>query len=92
MAKRELRLSKPEQPDTPVTGWCAVGFGLLGVFTWGMVFTPIGLVFSVLALLFGQFSWDIAGMILAVIGFFTSIPLLLFFGLGAVAAMLPWSG
>jgi len=92
MAKHELRLSRPQQPDTPVTGWLAVGFGLLAVFTVGWLFTPFAFVFSILALVFGQISWGIAGMVLALIGFFTSIPLLLFFGLGAIAAALPWGG
>ncbi|MCP5373136.1 MAG: hypothetical protein H6907_15525 [Hyphomicrobiales bacterium] len=96
MDRRELRLSpdgdRRARPGTPVTGFLAVAFGLLGLFTVGWLFNPIGLVFSLLALLFGQIAWGLAGLALAVAGFFASPVLLGLVGLTAIAALLPWGG
>ncbi|NQW00851.1 MAG: hypothetical protein HQ483_14195 [Rhodospirillales bacterium] len=72
-----------EPEETPVMGWFAVAFGILGIFTFGVIFVPLGLVCSVLAFLFGQVSWAISGLVLAVIGFVTSPHLWLIVGLAA---------
>lgn len=83
-----------EQPPRrhPVMGYCAVGFGILGIFTHGYVFTPLGLVCSIIALFIGQASWAFLGLLLAFIGIVTSPMLLAMLGLGFVAKYLavPW--
>ncbi len=81
----------PENPpvpikDQPVIGYLAVGCGLLGIFTWGLVFVPMGLAFSIAALIVGQAGWGFAGLMLAVGGLMTSPTLLTLLGLGALAA------
>ena len=74
-------------PTTPVMGYCAVGFGLLGIFTIGFVFMPLGLIFSILALFLGQTVWGWAGLMLAIAGFVTSPQLWLIVGMGAFYVM-----
>ena len=69
----------------PIAGWFAVGFGLLGIFTYGYVFVPLALVTSLIALFMGQFIWAVMGLMLAVVGFVTSPSLWLLLGLGALA-------
>jgi hypothetical protein len=73
---------RPKAPGSPVMGWCAVGFGLLGIFTIGFVFVPLGLICSVLALFMGQAVWGFIGLMLAVAGFVTSPKLWLIIGMG----------
>ena len=46
----------------PFFGYCAVGFGLLGIFAIGFVFIPLGLAFSIAALHFGQPVWGVSGL------------------------------
>ncbi|MEK9724308.1 MAG: hypothetical protein VW405_12625 [Rhodospirillaceae bacterium] len=74
------------QPKSPVMGWCAVGFGLLGIFTIGFVFVPLGLICSIAALLMRQAVWGVVGILLAVAGFIVSPKLWLIFGIGAFYA------
>ena len=76
----------PSSADQPVIGWLAVGSGILGIFSLGIVFVPMGLAFSVAAFLAGQAAWGFAGLVLAVIAFFSSPSLITLIGLGAVAA------
>lgn len=66
----------------PVMGWCAVGFGLLGIFTIGFVFVPLGLLCSLLALFMGQAVWGFIGLLLAAAGFITSPKLWILVGMG----------
>ena len=74
-------------PTTPVMGYCAVGFGLLGIFTIGFVFMPLGLIFSIAALFLGQSVWGAVGLMLAVVGFITSPKLWLIVGMGTLYVM-----
>jgi hypothetical protein len=67
----------------PVMGWCSIGFGLLGIFTIGFIFVPLGLICSVLALFMGQAVWGFIGIMLAIAGFITSPKLWLIVGMGA---------
>lgn len=82
----------PPPVKHPVIGYFAVGFGLLGIFTYGPVFAPLSLICSLVALFMGQFAWAFVGLLLAVVGVLTSPTLLLFLGLGALALWfgLPW--
>ncbi len=77
----------PAGAKTPVMGWAAVGFGLLGIFTIGFVFVPLGLICSVVALFMGQVVWGVVGLMLAVAGFVTSPKLWLIIGMSAFWAM-----
>lgn len=72
--------------SNPVMGWFAVGFGLLGIFTIGFVFVPLGLICSVLALFMGQAVWGFLGLLLAIAGFITSPKLWVIVGMGAFYA------
>jgi hypothetical protein len=73
---------RPAWKGNPVMGWFAVGFGLLGIFTIGFVFVPLGLICSLLALVMGQAVWGFLGLMLAVAGFITSPKLWLIVGMG----------
>lgn len=67
---------------SPVMGYFAVGFGVLGIFTHGWIFTPMGFLCSIIALVMGQISWAVIGLFLSVIGLLTSPILLGLIGLG----------
>mgnify|MGYP003679863749 FL=1 len=76
----------PDLKDQPVIGYLAVICGVLAIFAWGIVFVPMGLAFSVAALIAGQGAWGFAGLVLSVIGLMSSPTLLALLGMGAVAA------
>ncbi|MCH7936568.1 MAG: hypothetical protein IH994_05685 [Proteobacteria bacterium] len=78
------RTRRPERK--PLMGWAAVGFGLLGIFTNGAIFVPLGFLCSVVALFMGQATWAFVGFLLAVIGLLTSPVLLALLGMAALAA------
>ncbi len=68
-------------------GAAAVAFGILGIFTKGYIFVPLGVVCSVISLFLGQISWAFVGFLLATAGLLTSPVLLAFLG---IAWLLPW--
>lgn len=84
-AERELAREK-----NPVAGWCAVGFGLVGIFGPGIFFTPLGLLFSVIALLRGQGTWAFAGLLIGIGGILTSPLIMGLIGFGAAYAFFDW--
>ena len=75
----------PEPEDKPYMGWFAVAFGFLGIFTYGTIFVPLGLICSILAFFFGQALWGFLGLLLNIMGLITSPKLLLLIGLAAFA-------
>ena len=83
MAEMELRLT-PEPAKRPIAGYLAVGFGVAGIISSGLVFVPLALAFSLAALFLGQGGWALFGVLLSVLGFLTSPTLLLFVGLPAL--------
>ncbi len=70
----------------PIMGWIAAIFGILGILVNGVVFVPLGLVCSIIALFMGQGMWAFIGIALNLIGLATSPVLLGILGLGALAA------
>ncbi len=85
------RLSlRAARETTPVAGWCAIAFGLLGVFGPGLIFTPIGFVFSVIALFRGQGMFGFIGLLLTVAGFLSSPLLMGLVGLSAFFVLFDW--
>lgn len=79
------------QEKTPVAGWCAVGFGIISIiFGPAILFTPLGLLFSIIALFSGQAMWGFAGLLLAVGGIMTSPMIMGLIGLGAAYAIFDW--
>ena len=78
------RTRRPERK--PIMGWAAVGFGLLGIFTNGTLFVPLGFLCSVVALFMGQAAWAFVGFLLAVAGLLPSPVLLALLGMAALAA------
>lgn len=86
----------PDGPDSlspdgpgriPVMGAAAVAFGILGIFTKGYIFVPLGVVCSIISLFLGQISWAFVGFLLAAAGLLTSPVLLAFLG---IAWLMPW--
>lgn len=75
----------PRPENNPVLGWFAVAFGFLGIFTYGVIFVPLGLICSILALFFRQAMWGFIGLLLAFMGLITSPALLLLIGLTALS-------
>lgn len=105
MSKIPLRLSESDQDQqsrlqgerelarekTPIAGWCAVGFGLVSIILGpAILFTPLGLIFSIIAVLSGQAMWGFAGLLLAVGGILTSPVIMGLIGLGAAYAFFDW--
>ena len=86
----------PDPPDSlgpdgpagiPIMGAAAIAFGILGIFSIGYVFVPLGFICSIISLFLGQISWAFIGFLLAVAGLLTSPVLLAFLG---IAWLLPW--
>lgn len=77
------------QDGLPLLGLFAVGFGVLGLFTFAPLFSPLALVLGLIALFIGQLGWGLAGILLAIVGMVTSPVLMTLFGLGA---LLSWLG
>jgi len=81
-----------QQPEKkPVMGWFAVAFGFLGIFTFGVIFVPLGFICSLIALFTGQAVWGFVGLLLNVMGLVTSPQLLLLLGAGAFAMWFDWN-
>jgi len=78
-----------EEP-TPLSGYMAVGFGLLGVFGPAIIFTPLGLLFSLIALLRGQGAWGFVGLLMAIGGILSSPIFMGIIGLGALYMTFDW--
>lgn len=74
-------------PSSPVLGYCAVGFGLLGIFGPTIIFSPLALICSVIALFVGQAVWALLGLMLVVAGVLTSPMLMGIIGLGTMFMM-----
>ncbi|TCS65017.1 hypothetical protein [Varunaivibrio sulfuroxidans] len=79
---------RQDTDKSPVLGWFAVAFGVLGVFTWSVIFVPLALICGVIALFVGQVFWGVSAIVLAVIATATSPFLLMTLGLGAMAAFM----
>ncbi|MCW9040426.1 MAG: hypothetical protein OQJ76_08015, partial [Rhodospirillales bacterium] len=75
-----------KEKKNPVMGWFAVGFGFAGIFLQGIIFVPLSLICSVIALFLGQISWGVIGLMLSVVGLLSSPLLLSLIGLGVLAA------
>lgn len=69
----------------PVSGYLAVAFGVLSIIGWGIVFVPLGIVFSIAALIRGHGGWGFGGLVLTMVGFLHSPVLMGLLGLGALA-------
>jgi hypothetical protein len=72
-------------------GLFAIAFGLLGIFTYGVIFVPLGFLFSVLAFFWGQALWGVIGLLLTIMGLVTSPKLLFLIGIAAVAHWFDWN-
>ena len=77
-------------PKTPLSGYLAAGFGLLGIFGRAIIFTPLGLLFSLIALLRGQGMWAFVGLMLTIGGILGSPILMGLIGLGALFVTFDW--
>ena len=72
-------------------GLFAISFGLLGIFTYGVIFVPLGFLFSVLAFFWGQALWGVIGLLLTIMGLVTSPKLLFLIGIAAFAHWFDWN-
>lgn len=75
---------QPPRDKLPLLGMFAVGFGLISVFAWSILFVPLALVLGVTALFMGQIGWGVSAILLSVIGTLTSPMLLMMIGMGAM--------
>jgi len=76
------------QNGPPLLGWFAVGFGVLGIFTFAPVFVPLALIFGLIAIFAGQVLLGLMAVVLSLVGVLTSPSLMLILGVGAFAAWL----
>ena len=81
--------SAPVAENRPVMGYIAATCGFLSIIMWGIVFVPLGIVTSIIALFMGQGMWAVIGLFLSLIGLMTSPVLLGILGLGFIAG---WIG
>jgi len=72
---------RDEKRGIPVMGGAAVAFGILGIFTKGFIFVPLGVLCSLISLFLGQIPWAFIGFLLAVAGLLTSPVLLAALGI-----------
>ncbi len=72
-------------------GLFALIFGFLGVFTYGVIFVPLGFLFSILSFFFGQTFLGFIGLFLTIIGLVTSPKLLFLIGIAAFAHWFDWN-
>ena len=72
-------------------GLFAITFGLLGIFTYGVIFVPLGFLFSVLSFFRGQALWGVIGLLLTIMGLVTSPKLLFLIGIAAFAHWFDWN-
>jgi len=82
--------SPPPTVKTPVAGYLATGFGILGIFGPAILFTPLGFLFSLIAMLRGQWIWGFAGVMLAIGGVLGSPILMGLIGLGTLYVTFDW--
>ena len=68
--------------EISLSGLLAVGFGFAGIFSFGPVFVPLALLFSLAAFLRRRPAWGAADLVLTIIGLFSSPLLLSILGLG----------
>ncbi len=98
MAQFDLTLNQQQNPPPPrrgsqrppVLGGLAVAFAVLGIVTISIPFVPLAFVFSILALLFGQLGWGVAGLCLSIFGVITSPVLMALIGFGAFVWLIDW--
>jgi len=86
--KASSAVQPPKEGNLPLLGLFAVGFGVLGIFTFAPIFAPLGLVFGIIALFIGQIGLGIGAIFLSIIAIVTSPTLMAVVGLGAFLAWL----
>jgi len=84
------RTQRPQPAPTPVSGWLAVVFGLLGIFGPTLFFTPLAFIFSFIAIFRGQGGLGFVGLILVAGGILTSPIIMGLMGLGAMFVFFDW--
>ncbi|MEX0694334.1 MAG: hypothetical protein WD075_07825 [Rhodospirillales bacterium] len=84
------RARRPAEVKTPLSGYLAAGFGLLGIFGPAVIFTPLGLLFSLIALIRGQGTWGFIGLMLTIGGILGSPILMGLIGVGALYVTFDW--
>lgn len=85
---RAPRAPLPRGEDPSLLGMFAVGFSLLGIFTFAPVFVPLGLILGIIAVFIGQIGYGITAIVLSAVGVATSPTLLAVVGAGAFFAWL----
>lgn len=80
---------QPQQGGLPLLGLFAVGFGVLGIFTFAPIFAPLGLILGIIALFIGQIGLGIVAIFLSIVSIVTSPTLIAVVGFGAFLA---WFG
>jgi len=79
----------PRDRSTPLMGIFAVGFGVLGIFSFAPLFVPLGIVFGIIALFMGQVLLGVSAIGLSIVAILTSPT---FLGIASFVAFLGWLG
>lgn len=72
---------------TPIFSSFGICCGILGIFTLGFIFIPLGMLFTLIGLLRGEFLVGTIAIVVNVIGFFTSPVLMALIGFGVLAGV-----
>ena len=86
-----LKNLKKLSPTPPRMGLFAIAFGVLGIFSYGVIFVPLGFLCSTVAFFRGQALWGLIGLLLTVMGLVTSPKLLFLIGIAAFTHWLDWN-
>ena len=73
-----------QQAPSSAVGICALVFAVLGIFLFAIVFVPLSLILSIIAIVKKQYGWGICALILNLIAVFTSPTILLLLGIAAM--------
>ena len=74
-----------QQAPSSAVGICALVFAILGIFIFAIIFVPLSLILSIIAIMKKQYGWGICALILALIAAFTSPTILILLGMSSMS-------
>jgi len=72
------------QQTSSAVGICALIFAIIGFFVFAILFVPLSLILSAIAIMRKQYAWGICAIIMALVSAFTSPTILLLLGMGTL--------
>jgi hypothetical protein len=73
------------QPASAAIGICALIFSIISLFFFAIIFIPLSLILSIIAIIKKQFVWGICAIIVAIVSAWLSPTVWLALGLGSAA-------